>query len=169
MNFIDGKKFSNLTEYSRSFIDAAMHDQGMMIDMLHGDVFEDREIEVYFRSVDAEHLETHLIKSDFTFSGKDDIYVELVACFYPCYDIRSKKNSHFIPFFGVDEYDIPAFEQPFTVFFDKEPKAYLLKRSLFAEEMVQLKKCSDLVGVASTEIFSVEIYIISNTYGEVLI
>lgn len=160
--FISGTHFQYLSEKSKDFIQYATSDPSMLLDAFNGEVF--KNVEFSDGEFGASLSTTHTFDE---YVGTD-LYVELVAVFYQndeiCLPHRASLRS-----FDLDKYDSQIFEKPFTVFFDKSGHAFPYAKPLHSAELYELNElCSEVKNIY-TNAYKLDLYIIADPEGVVIV
>lgn len=163
--FISGTHFQNLSEKSKDFIQYATSDPSMLLDAFNGEVFKNVEFsdDEFGAAISTTHAFDEYIGTEF--------YVELVAVFSAfyqddeiCLPYRESLRS-----FDLDKDDSQVFEKQFAVFFDKSGHAFPYTKRLHSAELHELNElCSEVKNIY-TNAYKLDIYIIADPEGVVVI
>lgn len=160
--FISGTHFQNLSEKSKDFIQYATSDPSMLLDVFNDEVFKNVEFsdDEFGAALSTTHTFDEYIGTEF--------YVELVAVFYQndeiCSPCRESLRS-----FDLDKDDSQVFEKQFAVFFDKSGHAFPYTKRLHSAELYELNElCSEVKNIY-TDAYKLDLYIIADPEGVVVI
>jgi hypothetical protein len=160
--FISGTHFQNLSKKSKDFIQYATGDPSTLLDVFNGEVF--KNVEFSDDEFGAALSTTHTFDE---YVGTE-LYVELVAVFYQddeiCFTSRESLRS-----FDLDKYDSQVFEKQFAVFFDKSGHAFPYAGRLHSSELYELNElCSEVKNIY-TNAYKLDLYIIADPEGVMVI